>query len=665
MIGLVGFSCALAVLQNSRGLAFSGTVGGFLAPILMATGAGNHVLLFSYYALLNCGILALAWLKAWRELNLLGFAFTFGIGAFWGFSAYVPAHFATTEPFLLLFFLMYATISILFAHRQPLNLRGFIDGPLVFGLPIVAGGLQACLVRDYRYGLALSALALGFFYIGLARLLWHRLAEEMRLLVEAFLALGVVFASLAIPFALDPEWTSAAWALEGAAMIWIGVRQNRRLARLFGLILQAGSALVLLDTPYLPPQSLLFANHVFLNGALLAVAALFSSFWLTRNQERASAYEANLPALLLAWGLIWWYGSGYNDLQHHLYGQRLAPAFLLFACATTILLGALIRRFDWPAASRGLLLLLPLMALTLMAQSLGWHPGSLLAGYGWLAWPLAFTLHFGLLALFAERLPNRALPHWHCLGLWVLILVVTFEIAWQIDRIPGLNSAWTIACWGLMPTVLLFLIEYQGDRLTWPVDRFAAVYHGPGTGVPLFCLLLWAVSSFARAGDPAPLPYIPILNPLDLIELAIILLLFLRLLRRPTPSPWQIRGKIACAALAFGWLNVVLARTVHSTTGVAYAGHALFASPIFQAAVAALWSVLALALTVWGAKKEQRPAWLAGAGLLTLVVLKIFTVDLAGTGTIGRIVSFLVVGLLMLVIGFFAPLPPKTKEDAP
>ena len=76
-------------------------------------------------------------------------------------------------------------------------------------------------------------------------------------------------------------------------------------------------------------------------------------------------------------------------------------------------------------------------------------------------------------------------------------------------------------------------------------------------------------------------------------------------------------------------------------------------------------AALALALTVGGAKKEQRTIWLTGAALLALVVLKIFTVDLAGTGTIGRIVSFLVVGLLMLVIGFFAPLPPKKTEQSP
>ena len=665
MIGLVGFSCALAVLQNSRGLAATGAIGGYLAPVLMATGAGSHVQLFSYYALLNGGILTLAWFKAWRELNLLGFVFTFGIGALWGASAYVPAYFATTEPFLLLFFLMYAAIAVLFAHRQPLNLRGFIDGPLVFGLPIVTGGLQACLVRDFRYGLALSALGFGFFYTGLARLLWRRLSGEMRLLVEAFLALGVVFASLAIPFGLDPEWTSAAWALEGAAMTWVGVRQNRRLAKLFGLILQAGAAVVLLDSPPLPSSHLLFVNHIFLDSALIAIAALFSSYWLDRGRTHGAAYETFLPPVLLTWALIWWYGSGYNDLQHHLYGNRLAPAFLLFACGTTVVLGALIRRFAWSTASRGLLLLLPMMAFTLIAQTMGWHPGSLLAGYGWLAWPLAVTLHFLVLTLFEDELPNRALPHWHSAGLWLLILVLTAETAWQIRHIPGLNTSWATACWGLIPVLLLFLIEYQGDRFRWPVVRFATVYHGPATGIPIGCLLLWTLLSFGRNGNPAPLPYIPLFNPLELIELAIILLLVLRVLRRPPTYPWRKKGLILGAALAFLWLNAVLARSIHNYTGVAYHWNALFASPIYQAALAALWSALALALTVGGAKKEQRTIWLTGAALLALVVLKIFTVDLAGTGTIGRIVSFLVVGLLMLVIGFFAPLPPKKTEQSP
>ena len=44
---------------------------------------------------------AVAFFKAWRALNLLGFAFTFGVGTIWGGLHYEPALFASTEPFLI------------------------------------------------------------------------------------------------------------------------------------------------------------------------------------------------------------------------------------------------------------------------------------------------------------------------------------------------------------------------------------------------------------------------------------------------------------------------------------------------------------------------------------------------------------------------------------
>jgi uncharacterized membrane protein len=59
----------------------------------------------------------------------------------------------------------------------------------------------------------------------------------------------------------------------------------------------------------------------------------------------------------------------------------------------------------------------------------------------------------------------------------------------------------------------------------------------------------------------------------------------------------------------------------------------------------------------------SRPAWMVGAGLLAAVVLKLLIVDLSGSGTVTRIVSFIGVGVLMLVIGYVAPLPGKPKEE--
>ncbi len=237
------------------------------------------------------------------------------------------------------------------------------------------------------------------------------------------------------------------------------------------------------------------------------------------------------------------------------------------------------------------------------------------------------------------------------------------EIAWRVGQIAGITEAWSLACWGLTPTALLFALEFRGDRLQWPVARFAATYHGVATDLPLLALLLWCFVSFAVAGDPAPLPYIPILNPLELIELAILLLAAIRVVRRPSTGPAKSGRLILTAALLFAWMNVVVGRRVHFFTVADYSIDRLFASTIFQAAIAARWSCWP-GLTI-GAPGNNNGHWLVGAGLLALVVAKLFLIDLSGTGAIGRIVSFLVVGLLMLVIGFFAPLPPQSEEPAP
>ena len=157
MVALVALSGALAVLQNARALALFGAAGGFITPILLSSGGGSHVMLFSYYAILNAGILGIAWFRSWRLLNLTGFLFTFLIGSLWGYRYYRPELFATTEPFLVLYFLFYQAIAILYALRRVPERPDAVDGTLVFGTPVIAFGLQSALLYGSEYGLAISA----------------------------------------------------------------------------------------------------------------------------------------------------------------------------------------------------------------------------------------------------------------------------------------------------------------------------------------------------------------------------------------------------------------------------------------------------------------------------------------------------------------------------
>ena len=124
LVAFMVLSALLAVLQDSRALAMLGTVGGFLAPVLASTGQGSHVALFSYYIVLNIGILSISWFKSWRSLNLAGFVFTFVLSGGWAVRYYRPEFFSTTEPFLIAFFAMYVAIAVMFALRQEPRLVG-------------------------------------------------------------------------------------------------------------------------------------------------------------------------------------------------------------------------------------------------------------------------------------------------------------------------------------------------------------------------------------------------------------------------------------------------------------------------------------------------------------------------------------------------------------
>ncbi len=111
----------------------------------------------------------------------------------------------------------------------------------MFGVPLAGFASQAALVRDFEYGAAWSALALAIVYALLFLALRRRREPGFPLLSRAFLVLAVIFATIAVPFALDNRWTAAFWAIEAAGVYWIGTRQNAWLARAFALVVESGS----------------------------------------------------------------------------------------------------------------------------------------------------------------------------------------------------------------------------------------------------------------------------------------------------------------------------------------------------------------------------------------------------------------------------------------
>lgn len=658
-------SSLLAVLQDSRSLAVIGSIGGFLAPELAGIGSDDPAMLFGYYAILNIGILLIAFRRAWRELNLIGFVGTFIVGAMWGNSFYRPEFFFSVEPFLLLFFLIYAALPVLYARRQPAVLDAYVDCTLVFGTPILAFAFQAALVRQYQYGLAWSALAAAGFYITLAGRLFRGEPGRMRSLAEAFLALGTVFVTMAVPLACEGRWTSAAWSIEGAALVWTGLRQERRLARAFGYLLLIGSGVIFLGDGGLQGGSWPVLNSSCIGCLLVSGAALLSAWLLSRYKSGLAAYERYIEQLLFGWGMLWWFAGGLREVGEYTQGDLVFGAAMTFVAASCLACNKLQQRLDWQLLQWPALGLLPALGLFALLQKLEAvnHPS--FQG-GWFGWPLALAAWYLILYSRSERQP-RLHPIAHAAPLWLLTLLVAWELAGRIAlQLPG-TGTWALCAIGVVPALASLLIARLGVGLPWPVNGNLATYLGWGCAPLASASLLWLLyANLSQSGSPHPLPYLPLLNPLDFSTLLVLVSLacWYRSIQGSLPGlarhlP-QREASAGLAATLFIWLNAILLRTIHHWCGVPFTPHDLFSSLTVQTTLSICWCLLALTVMTQATRRGMRLIWLAGAGLLGAVVAKLFLVDLAGHGSVARIVSFVVVGLLILLIGWFSPVPPRS-----
>lgn len=799
-------SAVLAILQDARGLAAAAALGGFAAPILASSGGGSHVALFSYFALLNAGIFAIAWFKAWRELNLIGFVGTFGIGLAWGLRSYTTDLWLSTQAFLLLFFLMYVAIGLLFARRRLLEApsependsreallkwsarqAGYVDGSVLFGTPLVSFGLQYAVVQHLPFGPAFSALAMGLLYLLLARLLFSRAPGRAVLLMETCLALGVIFATLAIPLGLDARWTSAAWAVEGAGLYWLAVRQQRLFARLFALLLQVAAAAAylwevrfgyetLLTGPalgalmlgvallfsflqlrgagdgvgdrerklqpalaygglaflyllaplcfgpygtaaawavagaatllaglFLGARSLLigafvvqvlggvvyltfsdglyqaqvvetlrpFAHLTFWAPVLLGLAGLFCA-WRLHLAGRVARSDLlpldvqELSNVALFWCAAWWLLAALSEISRFVPGELQGHVFLLVAVASLAATTLFALHQRWPALAVFSLALVPLgFGAVLLTWHLAYHP---LAALGWLAWPALFALHFLMLRRVQGLAPEALVRIGHVLGCWLLLGILALELRFLFAALAEHYNAWRWLGWVLVPCAFLMLMSLR-RALPWPVAAYPQEYRSYAA-IPVAVLLLgwfWLVNLLSD-GSAEPLPYVPLINPL---ELGMLFVLFAiqrwardGLSALPVePRQMQLAAQAVIGASLFALLTMMVCRSAFHWGQVPFQIDALIDSRLVQAGLSIVWTLIALSLTIVGHLRARRDLWMTGAALIAVVVVKLFFVDLGNSGSLERIISFIGVGVLLLVVGYFAPLPPRQPRE--
>ena len=658
LIVLVAGTALLAIRQNSLGLAMFGVVGGFAAPILASTGSGNHVALFGFYVVLNLAILAISYARGWRILNAVGFLFTFVIATFWGVLSYQSDKFASTEPFLITFFVFYLAIPLLPTLRghNPTR-RDHVEGSLVFGTPLIGFALQAAMLHDNRPALALTALVMALIYVLLAMFVWkHGRLARWR---TAYAGLALVFTTLVFPLAFTSGTTTVLWAIEGAMLVWLGLHQDERRLRWAGLALQAFAAAALLDTPAPSIDAVAVMNPRTLGALAIALSALFSAW-------RYSLAQASHPliGLLAAYGFGAWYIGGELEVDRLVVHPYESHAALVFFALTAVVAAGLrrvsgLRALSWPS----LLLLCTLPVFVPMTDD---DAGSPLSSAGVWAWPLTWACAWLSLHWLRDPWP-RGLGWAHVIGWLSLPLLASMELYARSGLHPdivggmldGLGGDWQLLLTALPWWLALAALLSYSDLVGLPLRDEFPLYR-PRAMWPLVLLAFaFVFGACFLSGHVPPIGYLPLLNPLELSQVFVLLLLARFATHELERSADAFR--VVLALLAFVVLSAAALRGVHHLGNEAW-NIELLVRPKAHAVLSWTWTIVGAAAMGFGARTLVRGAWIAGAVLLGIVVLKLLLIDMRFLGTLSGIVSVLGVGVLFVALGYFAPMPSEESE---
>lgn len=259
-----------------------------------------------------------------------------------------------------------------------------------------------------------------------------------------------------------------------------------------------------------------------------------------------------------------------------------------------------------------------------------------------LLWGVAFTF---CLKIFKLQL-NKIVAQGFTVISVLLLAVLGGVIAWnELSFIPLLL---------LLPVVMLL-----GSLKVTPLKFLKPYWIGNIVIAVLGLVTVWMVS-FLHDGQ-WNLFYLTLFNPLDMLSIGIFTLCLIAVKPLIEDQPREVKIASTAVLIITGLIVIssVMLRSLHHYLNLPYWSIEAWHNGVVQASLTILWVVLALVLTTVASKKALRYVWMVGIAVLALVIAKLIFLDLSHTHTITRIVSFIGSGLVMLVIGYFAPLPPS------
>ncbi|MDV2440348.1 DUF2339 domain-containing protein [Acinetobacter gerneri] len=634
----------MSLKQHTIELAMMAMLIAYVAPFTLPVRSASSVEFVAYYLAINLAVAILTTLRPWKILNQIAFLMSIFISA-----GYVYLHGYMHERLqlaglVILHTLVFVWLSFRFSQLiakqdvEEFKLKPALDIALIFGAPII-GYIFLYLIYFHEsawqagFSLAFAVLYAVIYYFA-------KNNQSIQLISQSYFSLMLIFIALIPPILLPEQWSVMGWAMEGALIYVFALLRQSTISR-------------------------------YLASGLLVVAGLSSFYYYVQLDEFP---RLMFWTLSLCYYAVVVYSNSRPAFQKQLGAMTTIFQALLMLAASSMLLVLLLDQFKTENQFAMTMLIISILLLILneimlfckaggqwfIAKWIGVIPVFVLAliivldhsQNGMIVWASTFeqigiAVSGLLLFLFWLRPVSSIRFEKEALSLGALSSLSLTSLC-LIPSMPYISVV-------ILPLAFAAWCFWQKEHEDW--NRFWQARSS------LALMLIWIVCSQLFTVQAFQGYLLPILNPFDLVSIAI-LASFIWMLSLQLKTGLD-RGIVAVLiVLSLLWLSsYILLRALHVYLGTPYNALELWQDATVQLSFTLLWVSLALITMSYASKRQIRSMWILGGSILVIVTLKLVLLDLSHIGTLMRVISFLGAGTVMLVIAYIAPIPELDERS--
>lgn len=291
MVVITIFSAFVSLSYNRKELAVLSLIGGFAVPFMVSTGEGNYKVLLTYIAILNVGMLIIAYFKKWNLVTLLAFIFTcvlysswFGIELSQNKLPYRGALF-----FISVFYLIFSVATVINNVR---NKGSFfkVEYFIMLANTFFFFGMGITIIENWKPEFkGLFTVLLAVYNLVFAIFLYRKFGLNKDS-IYFLLGLTLTFVTLAIPIQFQGNYITLFWACEAVLLLWLSQKSKINTFKLGAIIVQILMVVSLLidwEDYYLSFTDFTlqpFLNKIFITG-LVSLGSLYCTYLLLKKEN--------------------------------------------------------------------------------------------------------------------------------------------------------------------------------------------------------------------------------------------------------------------------------------------------------------------------------------------------------------------------------------------